>query len=245
MNLILDIGNTQAKVAVFKAKELISIYTYPLFNLNTLKLLCKKYPTIQAVILSSVKHHSKEITNYLKLKGTFIELDDTTKLPIKNLYKTPKTLGNDRLAAITGASSLFPKQNILVIDAGTCIKYDFINKKKEYLGGGISPGIKMRFKSLCTFTDKLPWVDAKEYNQLIGNSTQESILAGVQNGVMAEVKWNISQYKKQFPDIKIILTGGDSIFFERQLKSSIFAAPNLVLQGLNIILNYNNGKAKM
>ena len=242
MNLILDLGNTQAKVAVFKTTEMLAMYHYPLFCLNNLKQVLQKHRTVQAAILSSVKHHPEEITNYLKTKYPLIELDYTIKLPIKNLYKTPKTLGNDRLAAITGAANLFPKKNILVIDAGSCIKYDFINKNKEYFGGSISPGIKMRFKALYTFTDKLPLVEAKEYHRLIGNSTQESILAGVQNGVIAEVKWTISQYQKQYPDIKIILTGGDSIFFERQLKSSIFAVPNLVLQGLNLILNYNATK---
>jgi type III pantothenate kinase len=149
-------------------------------------------------------------------------------------------LGSDRLAASIGAYSLHPNSNVLVIDAGTCIKYNFTNFKNEYLGGSISPGIEMRFKSLEHFTSKLPLINFDaSYRELIGENTKNSILSGVINGSIAEIDGIMFDYKSKFPNIICILTGGDSEFLAKRLKNSIFTHQNLVLKGLNDILNYN------
>jgi type III pantothenate kinase len=166
-------------------------------------------------------------------------LSEKTNVPIINKYKTPNTLGKDRLAAVVGASFLFPKKDILIFDAGTCLTIDFVNARKEYLGGRISPGIEMRYKALNTFTDKLPLVQQAKISTIIGDDTNSSIVSGVQQGVLAEVKSIISDYKSQNFDIITVVTGGDCFFFEKELKNSIFANPHLVLVGLNEILDYN------
>jgi type III pantothenate kinase len=160
-------------------------------------------------------------------------------LPVVNLYATPLTLGVDRLAGVCGAQQIFPLQHCLVIDAGTCITYDFLDKEGKYYGGGISPGLKMRFQAVHTFTAKLPLVTPKGHVPLIGNSTESCIQSGVVNGVLAELDGIIDQYGKKFEGLRVILCGGDAMFFENQLKASIFASPELVLIGLNSILNYN------
>ena len=239
MKLIIDIGNTQAKLAVFEGRQLVSLFSLKNLDPKDIKKIKTKIPSLQSAILCSVIKHKQELIKYLKLNFEFIELHSKISVPIKNLYNTPTILGSDRLAAVVGASDLFPNENVLVIDAGTCIKYDFINKKNEYLGGGISPGLNMRFKALNTFTGKLPLVRQKNKFELIGNSTERSVLSGVLNGVVAEVDGIIGYYKKLYPDTKVIITGGDRVFFDKRLKSNTFAAPNLVLQGLNIILEYN------
>jgi type III pantothenate kinase len=166
-------------------------------------------------------------------------LSEKTPLPIINSYKTPLTLGKDRLAAVAGASVLYPEKDILVFDAGTCLTIDFINSDKEYIGGRISPGIEMRYNALHTFTDKLPLIKSKKNTLVIGNDTKTSIICGVQQGILAEVKAIISDYKSQNTDTVFVFTGGDSFYFEKELKNSIFANPNLVLIGLNEILDYN------
>ena len=170
----------------------------------------------------------------------FLPLTFQTPTPFKNLYQTPSTLGKDRIAAVAGAFSLYPNRNVLVIDAGTCITYDFLTDKGEYLGGGISPGIRMRFKAMHTFTGKLPLIEPDEYDGLIGRSTRESMLSGVYNGVISELNGLISLYQEQFGDIMVIITGGDHEFLHNKLKISIFAAPDLVLLGLNEIFDYND-----
>ena len=155
------------------------------------------------------------------------------------MYKTPKTLGVDRIALASAAIQKYPKKNVLVIDAGTCITFDFISKDKEYLGGAISPGIQMRYKALHNFTAKLPLLDSGELTSFIGFDTESSIHSGVLNGVCNELDGVINQYSKKFRDLTVVLTGGDTNFLAKQLKSVIFAHPNFVLEGLHTILNYN------
>jgi type III pantothenate kinase len=239
MNLILDLGNTLCKVALFKGDELIETSFFEKLDLQILQNYVEKKPGIKAAITSSVINQSDEINNFLKSNFDFIDLSKETRIPIKNLYKTPDSLGKDRIANAVGANFLSRDKNVLVIDAGTCIKYDFVSKENEYLGGGISPGIEIRFKSLNTFTDKLPLVSFQPFEKLIGETTTESILSGVINGCISEVKEMIKKYQEQFPDVETVLTGGYSKFFEKLLKNTIFADPFLTLKGLNVILNYN------
>jgi type III pantothenate kinase len=148
-------------------------------------------------------------------------------------------LGQDRIAAVVGAYSLYNKKDIIVIDAGTCLTIDFLSEKGEYIGGRISPGIEIRYKALHTFTDKLPLVTKENTIPIIGNDTVSSILSGVQQGILAELRLIISEYRLRKPEAIAVVTGGDAFFFEKELKSSIFANLNLVMIGLNEILDFN------
>lgn len=248
MNLVIDIGNTLTKTAIFSGKEPASFSSFEKFSLSELKELLSKNPAVKNVILSSVVNHDKDIAEFLGSKYFFIELTDVSKTPIENTYQTKHSLGKDRLACAVGANSIFPNQNVLAVDAGTCIKYDFVNAKNQYLGGGISPGIDMRFKALNQFTDKLPLLSYKQFDKLIGENTDESILSGVMNGVAEEAKGIVARYRQQYPDVKVVLTGGFMKFFERIFNisgnenSSIFADSFLVLKGLNQILIFNEKK---
>ncbi|RLD46064.1 MAG: pantothenate kinase [Bacteroidetes bacterium] len=237
--LIIDFGNTFHKVAVFKDSSIIDIEKYENISLNQIKSFVTKYPEIKSCILSSVIETQKDILNWLKDEYFFIELSHYTPIPITNKYGSPDTLGKDRLAAAIGAYSIAPNQNVLSIDTGTAIKFDFVTKEGEYLGGSISPGLYLRFKALHTFTAKLPLVDYNNVHELIGDNTQTSILSGVMNGAIAEVNTFIDNYKLRYSDLKIFISGGESIYFERYIKSHIFADSNLVLIGLNEILIFN------
>ena len=169
-------------------------------------------------------------------------MSSETTLPIGNSYKTPTTLGNDRLANAVGAFQAFPNQNTLIIDLGTCLKMDLIDEFNNYLGGSISPGLRMRFEALHTLTDNLPLIEDVEINQLIGNDTTSSIQVGAYKGMIAEISSMISQYEIKYVNLNIILTGGDlSSFLDVDLsqKNSIFADEFHTLKGLNTILNYN------
>jgi type III pantothenate kinase len=240
MNLILDLGNTRTKAALFEGDDEVQHYFFDKNPSSQLKKLLHEYPMIRYSIVSSVQNHSKEATNLLHNKTFMVELSENTKLPIKISYKTPETLGKDRLAAAIGAWSLFKEDTVLSIDAGTCIKFDLVKKGGEYVGGSISPGLEMRFRALNQFTDRLPLLSYDEnFEGLTGMNTNESILSGVLNGAVFEVESFINKYCEQYPGIKIVMTGGDAYFFENALKKSIFVSPNLVLSGLNEILKLN------
>jgi type III pantothenate kinase len=160
-------------------------------------------------------------------------------VPFLNLYATPSTLGIDRIALVAASVNGFPDKNVLIIDAGTCITFDFITNKNQYLGGAISPGIRMRYKALQNQTANLPLLETNMPENIIGDSTASSIHSGVINGVLNEIDGNIEAYKSNYEDFTTILTGGDANFLSKQLKSSIFANSNFLLEGLNFILQYN------
>jgi type III pantothenate kinase len=239
MRLILDFGNTYQKCALFEGNELIAFERFENISLEKLKTFTAGKQKPQSAILSSVIHTKKEIIRWLKSNFHFILFDHNTPIPIKNRYGTPDTLGRDRLAAAIGAAAHFPGEDVLSIDTGTAIKFDFVNKNGEYLGGSIAPGLWLRFKALHTFTDKLPLIAYSEQHPLIGDSTQSSILSGVMNGAIAEVNGLIEHYQELYPGLKIVLTGGESIYFEKSIKSNIFADSKLVIKGLNEILKFN------
>ncbi|MBU0764140.1 MAG: type III pantothenate kinase, partial [Bacteroidetes bacterium] len=200
----------------------------------------EKYPDILRVILSSVKDIAPELPEFLKLRfPLYIELSRTTSLPFINKYKTPQTMGKDRIAAVAGAQALFPSSCVLVIDAGTAVTYDFINSAGEYMGGNISPGLSIRFRALNAFTGKLPLVEKREKHPFLATDTEEAIVSGVQNGLLFEMDAYIDEIRNRYRDAKIILTGGDCNFFDKKLKNTIFAEPDLVLTGLNKILEFN------
>ncbi len=238
MNMVLDIGNTRTKVGIYNQRQEIRIIQYEHLTGKDLEGLIK-FNKVSHTIVGATGDLSLELKDILVKTSSTIFLDAETSIPIKNLYKTPETLGNDRLASAVAAARLHDGKNVLIIDAGTCITYDFLNAHAQYLGGSISPGIEMRFKALDTFTDKLPLVRRSEKFFMTGRNTNESILSGVLQGTLSEVENRIGQWKSAHSDLVVLLTGGDFGFFETHLKSQIFAVPNLVLKGLNEILEHN------
>jgi type III pantothenate kinase len=242
MNLIIDVGNTRVKTAVFEESKMLMCHTF--FKnriISEIKKIIKNYKINEAII-SSVSSISVKKLEKLKKIVPLTLLSSEIKIPFKNLYSTPKTLGVDRIALVVGAVKKHPNQNTLVIDAGTCITFDFVNKNKEYIGGAISPGVKMRYKALYKFTSKLPLLDIKAPSSFVGNSTEESMNSGVVNGVIQELEGVIQQYKNKYLDLTVVLTGGDTYFLSKQLKSSIFANQNFLLEGLNEILIFNKNE---
>ena len=233
MKLIIDIGNTLVKYAIFSSDEIVIIYKKNDVELSFMQELIQKH-NVNDVIISSVRD---------KVDGDFgiktLYLNHLTPFPITINYETPETLGNDRIANVVAASVLYPNKNILIIDAGTCITIDFIDQNKEYQGGRISPGIEMRYKSLHKYTSNLPKLTISNTAQQIGKDTNSSIVSGVEKGVVAEIETIIDDFKNENEDLFVIVTGGDTFFFENTLKNSIFADQNLVLKGLNEILKYN------
>ena len=239
MDLIIDLGNTNKKLAVFKNGRLIRLKQYPFFNLEIINDFINKYPGINRCIIASVITYPQTVSDFLRRRFQFLEFSEITPIPILNKYRSKATLGKDRLAAAVAAANQFPGKNILVVCAGTCITYDFINSGKEYLGGAISPGIQMRLQSLHTFTGKLPLISLKNNDRLIGNTTERSILSGVLHGTIAEIEGITAHYREQFPGLVIILSGGDLKYFNKRLKINIFAYPNIVIHGLYQILDFN------
>jgi type III pantothenate kinase len=237
--LILDFGNTLKKIAVFRNDELLDLLSVKGDVIQPIEELKQKYPQIKSAILSSVIKVDIHLFQYLKSNFSFLFFDHSTKIPIKNLYKTPETLGKDRLAAAIGAALLFPQKNVLVIDAGSSITYEILTERKEYLGGVISPGIRLRAKALNQFTDQLPLVDYELNTELLGTDTKSCLQSGIVNGAISEVNSMIDKFVEQFGELEVILTGGDAKYFEKSTKYNIFASANLVLEGLNHILDFN------
>ncbi len=240
MRLIVDIGNTFTKLGVSdKTNKITNLVSFTNNNQQIYDYIVSY--SIKNAIISNVGSNNFKLIELLKnLEIPSIFFNHKTPIPIKNLYSTPETLGVDRLAAIVGAFSLFKNKNILIIDAGTALTIDFINEKAEYLGGNISPGIEMRFKALNKFTSKLPLVSKSNNFNYIGNSTKNAIISGVQQGMINEIEGYINNFSKKYKNLKVILTGGDSFFFEKNIKNTIFANSELVLYGLNYILQYND-----
>jgi type III pantothenate kinase len=238
VKLVIDLGNSRAKVAVYSQKELK--WMEVIGNPKPEKFISSGIQRfdVRAGIISSVAANSEEYTALFP-NLNWIVLDENTPLPVKNNYQTPGTLGKDRIAAVAGAHFLFPDKDLLVIDAGTALTFDFISASGEYPGGSISPGMSMRFRALNTFTHRLPLLEASEINYITGRTTTESILSGVINGIRTEIDGIIDEYKLLWPSLNVIMTGGDTKYFEKSLKNGIFAFPNLVLTGLNLILDYN------
>ncbi|PQJ78900.1 type III pantothenate kinase [Polaribacter porphyrae] len=236
MNLVVDVGNTRVKAAVFNQKKIKKIFVFKKNRiLSEVKKILSEFK-IEASVICSVSSLSSKKKEKLKVLLDFLEVTSRTKVQFNNLYATPNTLGVDRIALVSASINKFPNKNVLIIDAGTCITYDFISSNKDYLGGAISPGIEMRFKSLHHFTSKLPLLSAKNLDHFTGNSTPTSINSGVINGVLQEIEGVINQYRSEFLDLTVVLTGGDTNFLSKQLKSSIFANQNFLLEGLNEIL---------
>lgn len=238
--LVLDFGNTLKKAAVFQGDSMLESQYSSSDIVTIIEAFKQKYPQMKRAILSTVVHIDLHLLHYLKQNFQFLLFNHETAIPIKNAYKTPITLGKDRIAAAIGAFKKFPNQNVLIIDAGSSITYEILTQDAEYLGGAISLGIQLRAKALNHFTDQLPLVEPRLQVKLVGDDTESCLQSGIVNGAIAELSAMIQGYENQFSDLKIILTGGDAIYFEKSLKYNIFASENLVLEGLNYILDYND-----
>ena len=243
MNLVIDIGNTLVKMAVFQGdmliKKKISLRQDFLKNLEEME---QKYPKSGNVILSSVSKTPIKWLQKLSEGSKVIILNQELPQVFTNLYATPNTLGNDRIALVSAACKHFPGENVLVIDAGSCITYDFKNTKNQYLGGAISPGLEMRYNAMNAFTENLPLLEREEEVSLIGNSTNNCMHTGVIYGITSEIDGIIDAYRVEYKDLTIILTGGDAQFLCKRLKNSIFANSNFLLEGLNYILEFNKSQ---
>ncbi len=235
--LAIDIGNTRSKAAVFKGNECLVSSTD--FTIETVgKEWFDTYPISYGVV-GLVGKQNNAIKEFLEAKIPCTYVNGLSKLPFKSLYQTPETLGVDRIAGVAGAMHFFPDKACLIIDIGTCITFDFIDAQNNYHGGSISPGLKMRLDAMHQFTHKLPALQFKEVTDWIGNTTDTSMLSGAFYGITGEIIQWIERYKQKFGDLQVILCGGDAALFGKQLKNDIFAAPNLVLYGLNKILLFD------
>ncbi len=239
LKIVVDLGNTLVKVAVFEGLALLSLKTFRTGAFHRLSKYLLSMISGSYCIVSSVVDFPFTLEKVLTDHFRTLFFDTQTAIPIINLYKTPETLGKDRIAAAVGAWNHFPERDLLVIDAGTAVTMDYVSASGEFYGGAISPGINMRYKALNTFTGKLPLVEKQNITYLTGTTTEESISSGVINGIVAEIDGVIERYRTIHPGLIVVFGGGDSKFLHKRLKNSIFALPNPVLEGLHIILNYN------
>lgn len=243
MDLVIDIGNSFQKIAVFSdTGEILNFLQYDQLTIQHILPLFKHYKIKQS-ILSSVGEYDQELIAFLRSETNFIFFDHQTSIPLFICYEQAETLGSDRIAGAVAAHSFFPGEDILIVQAGSCLVYDFVDRKGRYLGGAISLGIEMRFKALHHFTAKLPLYTYREIDFLIGNTTQYSIESGVINGVAHEVNGFIHQYLREYPELKIILSGGDAARLQKSIKNTIFADQKFVLKGLHKILQFNVEKS--
>jgi len=227
------------KPAIFDGGQILSQGAFPDMDQVAMTEFTGNHP-VQNAIISSTRDLSEAFINQLQRKFNTFILDSDTPLPIQLDYETPTTLGSDRIAAVIGALEQFPEHNCLAITLGTCITYNYITTEGTFKGGGIAPGLLMRFNAMHSFTDQLPLVQNDDkFDALIGTSTEKSMLSGARNGIIAEVDGIISEYKNRYNPIAVVISGGDTSFFETRLKNKIFADPNVVLKGLNKILEYN------
>lgn len=239
MNLIVDAGNTQIKWAIFCDGEIreqgVSVSWEELLKASWVSSMAD----LKACMLSSTRKIGAQVKSFMHNSDvTFHILDHKMKLPIKLGYETPETLGLDRIAGVAGARARFPDTNVLVIDLGTAITYDLLLENGCFLGGNISPGLEIRFKGLDRFTDNLPLVEFDYQDPRLGASTREAIQLGVQLGIQYEIEGYINTLINKYNGLRVILTGGAAEYFVKKLKKTIFVIPNLVLEGLNYILEH-------
>ncbi len=239
-HLVIDIGNSRTKFAVFHERRLTESGKLEKLDSIKLKHLIVNYNVTHSII-SSVSTEVSNLEDFLIARTNYIRFSAGVKAGVINKYKSPETLGLDRLAGVIGAKALFPGTNCLVIDAGTCITYDGIDTEGIYEGGSISPGLKMRLQAMHEFTGRLPEVELSDYTDWRGYDTPSAMLSGVLNGCTEEVRGMIEIYRNRYPGLQVILCGGDAIFFDTRLKNSIFAhtlktEPDLVLIGLNEVI---------
>jgi type III pantothenate kinase len=239
--LCIDIGNSLSKMAVFYGNQLIHFERQAILHLSSVKKLFSKYP-VKQTILCQVKTIKDPIKDYLKKRSQYIEMSTELAVPVKIKYRTPSTLGKDRLAAVCGAARLYSGFHVLIIGIGTCITYDMVTSNAEYMGGSISPGLDMRLEAMHHFTARLPLVKKNLKARLIGDSTKTALESGALWGLQSEIEGMIIEYSRIYPGLKVVLSGGGAEFYKNRLKKPIFAHPNLVILGLKEILLLNAQK---
>lgn len=239
VTLCFDFGNTRKKVAVFEGDELKEAITLPDDAQETIEPLLQKYQPAKS-ILSSVIDHNPVLEDLLAASSRFHKLSYQTKVSFTTPVGKPETIGADRLALSAAAVHYYPGKHNLVIGLGTCITYNFINKYREFVGGGISPGLEMRLKSLNYYTAKLPLVKADSNVPLIGYDTTTNITSGVILGMAMEIDGFIEAYRERFRNFNVLLTGGDILYLASHLKNKIFADPDLIFKGLYALSEVNN-----
>lgn len=240
MNLIIDIGNTLAKLVAFDGDTPVEEIKTSNETLERLPEFLQKYPFKRGIIGSVFGITAEAERQLKKIAFPLLYLNAGTPIPIRNDYRTPDTLGTDRLAAAVGAYAQYPGRDILIIDAGTCLTYEFIDKEGHYRGGCISPGLQMRLKALRAFTAKLPLIDSEGDVPELGYDTETSIRTGVIQGMKFEIEGHIKHFQEKHSDLLVFLTGGDNFNFDSKIKNLIFADKYIVPRGLNRILAYNN-----
>lgn len=233
---IIDKGNSRLKVGIFNSQNDL-IKTDIVMNIDDCELLFDEY-SVNSVLISN----SGSDIAFTNLTRTYYQLNAQFILPFKNLYQTPQTLGTDRIAALSAAVKMFPNTNVLIFDLGTCLTIDFINDNSEFKGGNISPGLNMRYRAMNEFTSKLPLVDFNLKKELMGTNTQNALSNGGILGLTFEIEGYINYFHQQYPNLQIVLTGGDIQHLDITQKNKIFADPNFVLHGLYhlLILNEKN-----
>lgn len=238
-SLVIDQGNTLAKVYLFDQDECVEQFSSENLTLRELGLFLV-HKQFNAAIIAGVKALDEEVIHFISNMCRTLILNADTALPIQNAYQSPATLGSDRIAGASAAAKLFPQKNCLIIDAGTCVTYDFIDAEQNYLGGAISPGLQMRAKAMHTFTAQLPLIHFEKFEaNFIGQNTNESLSNGVGYGLVHEINGFIESYQKKYPTLQVIACGGDAALLFPHLKNNIFVEPNLVAIGLLAILKHH------
>jgi type III pantothenate kinase len=233
--LVVDIGNTKAKAAIFQQDDLVQKVSFEAHDAEKLNNLIQMYAPTHS-LLCSVGEEPENIIALLKANTTYFQLTHHLQVPFFIDYQTPETLGMDRVAAVAGAQHFFLTQPCLVIDMGTCVTYDFLTADYHYLGGAISPGFNMRLRAMHEQTQRLPLLEVGPVDDFVGKTTKESMLSGAFFGLLGEINDTIARYEERFGEIRVLLCGGDAPLFDKHTKKSIFAAPDLVLFGLHKIL---------
>lgn len=237
--LILDYGNTLKKLAVFEDNTLLVLHKTQGHIAPLVENIAHTFPHIRHAILGSVAAIPQRELTLLQQHYQLLVFDQHTPLPFSNQYGSPQSLGLDRLANVAGALLHFPGHDMLIVDIGSCITYDIVDKEARYWGGAISPGMRLRAQAMHHFTHQLPLVEVPKETLRIGNDTISCMQSGIVHGTSAEISGMIDGYLADYKDLKVLFSGGDAHYFENRVKYHIFAAPNLVLEGLHNILRYN------
>ncbi|MDE6494101.1 MAG: type III pantothenate kinase [Bacteroidales bacterium] len=241
--LVIDIGNTVTKLGVFDGKELLCSRWYETIAPQDMEKIVEKYPSIEAAIVCTVAREPVFLAKSLSCFSHFIDWQSyrpDLKIPVKLRYEHPQTLGRDRIAVASAVASLYPGENVLCIVFGSCVTYNVVDSDACFLGGAISPGLNMRLRAMHRFTEALPLVDIRQARDTdCINNTQTALYSGALDGLRYEVDGYVERYRKRFPELRVVLTGGNAGYFEKSLNYQIFAHQNLVLRGLNEILDLN------
>ncbi|MCS6929267.1 MAG: type III pantothenate kinase [Saprospiraceae bacterium] len=239
MTLVLDIGNTRIKSGLFADNVCKEVNFWNTDQWPQLVAYAANARVRSIVLATVIPLEEAWIEQLRQQANVWLELTHRTSLPFRIAYHTPHTLGRDRIAAVAGAYALWPAQNCLVIDCGTCIKYDILSAEGVYLGGNIAPGASMRLKAMHVFTAQLPLASLEMPTTAIGHSTITALQNGALRGAALEIEGFVRLFRQQFPNLTVILTGGDATFFRSVLPFDLPVEPHLTLYGLNYLLHYH------